>query len=105
MFAQFAIRLFSEPGGLERIVQPFTVAGQIPDWLLMRTREQNTLIIACFRELDPAKGMSFAARLRAMPCARAVRLFFRESDSSLLCAPGRFACLRGNSPAGGSDHR
>ena len=73
--AYIFVRLERAPGALERVLQPFSVAGLVPARLLLRhSRKNSSFVAARFCDIDCDRAVYLADRLRAVPCAQAVRL-------------------------------
>ena len=80
LVAQIFVRLSAEPGALERALQPFTVSGYVPVRLSMRkSRSDGMFVTARYLGIDVDRAINLAVRLRAMPCARGVRISVRPS--------------------------
>lgn len=73
--AQIFVRLTAEPGAVERALQPFTVSGFVPVRLSLRkSRSDGLFMTARYFGIDIDRAINLAIRLRAMPCARGVRI-------------------------------
>lgn len=73
------VRAETVPGCVERLLQPFTVAGLVPVSLSLRANYAGiSLIAARFASLDYARALIVAAKLRSMPSTRGVRISFGD---------------------------
>ena len=79
---QISAFLTAEPGALERALQPFTVSGFVPERLFLRKKRPDYVFMtARYIGMDRDRAFHLAARLRAMPCARNVRVSVRRGDA------------------------
>jgi hypothetical protein len=80
--------LTAEPGALERALQPFTISGFVPVRLSVRKNRPHCLFMkAQYIGIDIDRAINLAARLRAMPCARSVRISVRPGGRASHNAP------------------